>query len=265
MFSRFRAVSRQGPILRLLVARDLRVRYADSYLGYMWSILDPLLLALVFWFIFTKIISRSEIGADPYLVFLLLGLLPWNWFNGVVSSASRAITGESKLVRSTSLPREIWVMRLVGSKFAEFLLSIPIVVVFMLLLGGSLSWYLVAVPLAILIQLLLVTGLALMVASVTVLVADLQRVVKIILRLMFYLSPVIYSMSDVAGQVSTRVQVLYALNPMAGIIEIYHAAVFPDLFVGWWTVGISAVVSLVCFVVGWWVFVRLESQMLKEL
>ena len=130
VFTRIRAVYGHRSILWLLVRRDLRVRYADSYLGYVWTILDPLLMALVFWFIFTVLFSRGRFGAEPYIVFLLVGLLPWNWCNGVIGSSTKSITGQSKLVRSTRLPREVWPLRLVGSKFLEMLLSLPIVIVF---------------------------------------------------------------------------------------------------------------------------------------
>lgn len=267
MISRLKAVIEQRRILRLLVARDLKVKYADSYLGYVWSILDPLLMALVFWFIFTVVISRASIGAEPYILFLVVGLLPWNWFNGVVGMSARAITGESKLVRSTNLPREIWVLRLVGSKFAEFLLSIPVVLLFMIVFRVTPSWYLLALPVAVLIQALLLTGLALLIASVTVLVGDLERLIRIVLRITFYFSPIIYSAQNVYGapRVSETVKILYSLNPLVGIIDLYRAVLFPSEFVGWWVVGVAALVSALTFVVGLRVFARLEPAVLKEL
>src|SRR3954470_14729455 len=92
--------------VRLLVARDLKVRYASSALGYLWSILEPLLLAGIYWFIFTQVFTRT-VGAEPYIVFLLAGLLPWTWFNGAVTDAARALHTEAKLVRSTNVPREV--------------------------------------------------------------------------------------------------------------------------------------------------------------
>ncbi|HYN74609.1 MAG TPA: ABC transporter permease [Candidatus Limnocylindria bacterium] len=267
MISRLKAVIQQRRILRLLVARDLKVKYADAYLGYVWTILDPLLMALVFWFIFTQIISRGGIGAEPYILFLLAGLLPWNWFTGVVSRSDRAITGESKLVRSTSLPREIWVLRLVGSKFAEFILSIPVILAFMVIFRVTPNWYALALPLAVLIQMMLVTGLALLISSVTVLVGDLQRLVRVGVRIFFYASPIIYSAQDVfdSPRISQTVKVLYSLNPLVGIFDLYRAALFPAEFVGWWIVGVAALVSAITFVIGVTVFSRLESAVLKEL
>ncbi len=255
-------------ILLLLVRRDLRVRYADSYLGYLWTILDPLLMALVFWFIFTVLFSRGRFGLEPYIVFLLVALLPWNWCNGVIGGSTKSITGQHKLVRSTRLPREVWPLRLIGSKFLEMIYSVPIVIVFAAVLGVRPSWYVLTLPIAIVIQGIFLIGMALIVSPVTVLIGDLERLIKILLRIFFYLTPIIYSATRVFDEtlgLPTFVKVLYSLNPMVGIINLYRAALFPENFVGWWLVGVSAAVSLVLFAVGWWVFARLESAVLKEL
>ena len=122
--------------IKLLVTRDLKVRYASSTLGYLWSVLEPLLLAGIYWFIFTQIFTRT-VGVEPYIVFLLAGLLPWTWFNGAVTDAARALHTEAKLVRSTNVPREVWVVRVVLSKGVEFLLSLPVLFLFAVDLLGA--------------------------------------------------------------------------------------------------------------------------------
>ena len=113
------AFTRYRQTLWLLTTRDLRVRYSTSALGYIWSILDPLVMAGIYFFVFSVVFKRS-VGDEPYIVFLLSGLLPWMWFNGAVSDSTRAFIREAKLVRSTKIPRTIWVFRLVGSKGIEF-------------------------------------------------------------------------------------------------------------------------------------------------
>ena len=138
-------------ILSLLVSRDLKVKYADSVLGYFWSVLEPLVMAGVYWFVFTKLMTR-QVGEDPYIVFLLCGMLPWQWASAVLRSSMKALSKDSKLVRSTNLPREIWVLRTVGSKFAEFLYALPVLAFFALLTRAELHWWVVFVPLAMLLQ-----------------------------------------------------------------------------------------------------------------
>jgi ABC-2 type transport system permease protein len=132
----------------LLTARDLKVRYSTSALGYLWSILDPLLMSLIYWFVFTQVFQRPA-GTGPYIVFLLSALLPWMWFNSAVGDSTRAFINASKLVRSTSLPRTVWVNRIVLAKGVEFLLALPVLAVFAFFTGAQLTWYALLFPLAI--------------------------------------------------------------------------------------------------------------------
>jgi ABC-2 type transport system permease protein len=262
LLARARAVYAHRRVLWLLVRRDLKVRYAGSVLGYLWTILDPLMMTGVYWFVFAVVFHRKGVGEQPYILFLVLGLLSWQWFSATITDTSRALTSEARLVRSTTLPREIWVLKVVGSKGVEFLFSLPVVAMFMIIYRKPPSWELVLLPLAILLQAVLLTGLGLMLAATTVLVRDLQRVVRIGLRVMFYMSPIIYSVGDVP---QAQLRKLFALNPMTGIVELYRALAFPDAFAGW---GVAGVAALICFAVLVWgatVFRRLESPVLKEL
>ncbi len=245
--------------VRLLVGRDLRVRYASSALGYLWSVLEPLLLAGIYWFVFTQVFTRS-VGEEPYIVFLLAGLLPWTWFNGAVTDAARALHTEAKLVRSTNVPREVWVVRVVLSKGVEFLLSLPVLFGFALAFRAPLDWHLVLLLPGAVLMAALVLGVGLLLAPLVVLVRDLERVVRIALRLGFYATPVIFAVSDVPGRLST----LFALNPLAGVIELNRAG-FSAGPVHWSHVGVSAVAAVVLLVVGWTVFARLERTVLKEI
>jgi ABC-2 type transport system permease protein len=246
-------------VFRLLVVRDLRVRYAGSALGWIWSVLDPLLMAAVYWFVFTRIFTRS-VGEEPYLVFLLAGLLPWTWFQGAVTDTARALRVDEKLVRSTNVRREVWVLRLVASKGVEFLLSLPVLAVVAVVYGAELHWQVVLLPLAVVLQAVLLAGVGLLLAPMVVLVRDLERVVRIVLRLWFYVTPVIYGAVDIPQQYAG----IFALNPLVGIFTLYRGAFFPGQ-VDWSYVLASALASVVILVVGWTVFARLERTVLKEI
>lgn len=95
-------------------------------------------MATIYWFVFTQVFQKS-VGEDPYIVFLLAALLPWMWFNGTVSDTTRAFLREAKLIRSTRIPRTIWVNRIVLSKGIEFLASLPVLAAFAVFAGASLS------------------------------------------------------------------------------------------------------------------------------
>ena len=245
--------------LWLLTLRDLRVRYSTSALGYFWSILDPLVMAGIYWFVFTRVFDRT-VGEQPYIVFLLAALLPWMWFNGAVGDCTRAFLREAKLIRSTKIPRTIWVNRLVLSKGIEFLASIPVLALFAILFGAQLQWQ-VFFPLAIVIQFVLTIGVGLIVAPLVVFFRDLERAAKLVLRFLFYASPVIYGLPDLA---KLGLDTLAAFNPLAGIFALYRGAFFPDQL-DWFAVIVSAGMSILILAVGMLVFRRTERSVLKEI
>jgi ABC-2 type transport system permease protein len=250
------AFGRYRHSLWLLTSRDLKVRYSTSFLGYFWSILDPLVMATIYWFVFTKVFDRG-VGHDPYILFLLTGLLPWMWFTGAVSDTTRAFLKESKLIRSTKIPRTIWVLRLVLSKGIEFVASIPVIAVFAIFTGATLHWQVVYSLLAIVLQTMLIAGIGFIVAPLVVFFRDLERAVKLTLRFLFYASPIIYSLQDL-GDLET----LGAFNPLSGIFSLYRASFFPqDL--DWFAVIISAAMSVAFLLVGILVFRRNERAVLK--
>jgi ABC-2 type transport system permease protein len=247
--------------LWLLTKRDLRVRYSTSALGYLWSILDPLVMSGIYWFVFTQVFKRS-VGEEPYIVFLLAALLPWMWFNGTVSDSTRAFLRESKLIRSTMIPRSIWVNRIVASKGIEFLLSLPVLAFFAVISGAKVNVDILLFPLAIVIQTVLTVGVGLIVAPLVVFFRDLERVVKLALRFLFYASPIIYSARDLEHL--HVLKDLAAFNPLTGLFSLYRATFFSQEL-DWYLVVMSALVSLVLLVIGVLVFRRCEAAVLKEI
>jgi ABC-2 type transport system permease protein len=256
-----RALVRRREVLQTLVMRDLKVRYASSVLGYLWSVLDPLAMAAVYWFVFVKIFERGDVGQDPYIVFLVVGLFAWQWFSSTVSTGAKALLSESRLVRSTSLPRELWVVRVVLSKGVEFFFTLPVIVFFVALNTVVPTWRLVFFPLAIVLQGLMLTGIIMILAPVTALLRDTQRLVSIVLRVAFYLTPIIYSIHSERAE---KVRDVLMLNPMTGVLELYRSGFFAEeLHLGAVLVSVGA--TAVLLVVGSIVFARLESAVLKEL
>ena len=255
----FSPLKRYRRSLWLLTIRDLRVRYSTSLLGYFWSILDPLVMAAIYWFVFTQVFDR-DVGADPYIVFLLSALLPWMWFNGAVGDCTRAFLREARLIRSTKIPRTIWVNRLVLSKGIEFVASIPVLAVFAIFSGAHIHWQVVFFPLAIILQTMLLVGIGLIVAPLVVFFRDLERAVKLILRFLFYASPIIYGLSDLPLGLDR----VAAFNPLAGIFALYRSAFFPGQL-DWFAVIAGTAVSLVLLAIGIVVFRRTERSVLKEI
>lgn len=245
--------------LWLLSARDLKVRYSTSALGYLWSVLDPLVMSGIYWFVFTQVFNKG-VGEQPYIVFLITALLPWVWFNSSVSDFTRAFKKDARLVRSTAIPRSIWVNRIVLSKGIEFLFSLPVLVLFAVFGGATVGWGILLFPVAMLLQVLLLVGLGLLVAPLCVLYTDLERTTALILRALFYASPIIYGVSDLPGVFAQ----LAAFNPLSGIFTLYRMGFFP----GQWdtlAVVVGAAMSIGFFALGLFTFRRLERPVLKEL
>lgn len=257
-----------GRVLSLLVVRDLKVRYASSVLGYVWTVLEPLMMAGVYWFVFSYLIpGRAALGASPYIVFLLAGILPWRWATGVITESSQALTKEAKLVRSTGIPREIWVLRVVGSKFvSEYAFALPVLVGFIVALRVPVAWHVIFdYPLAILIEASLILGIGLFLASLSVIYRDLLRVIRVIIRVLFYASPILYSVTVVRDRLAGVLGSLYTYNPFVGVLELYRRPIFESEFAGWSVVAQAAVISVAWLAFGLFVFRRLESTVLKEI
>jgi len=252
-------VERYRHSLWLLARRDLRVRYSTSFLGYFWSILDPLVMAGIYLFVFTQVFNRN-VGESPYIVFLLTALLPWMWFNGAISDCTRVYLVEAKLIRSTKIPRTIWVASLVLSKGIEFIASIPVLALFAIFTGATLHWEAVYFVVAIILQAILTVGIGLVVAPLVVFFRDLNRAVKLVLRFLFYASPIIYGVTDLPAEL----HVLAAFNPLSGILSLYRSAFFPDQLDAF-TVLVAALMSVVILAIGVLVFRRTERAVLKEI
>jgi len=249
--------------LWLLTKRDLHVRYTTNVLGYVWSILDPLLMAGIYYLVFVVVFHRgSGPNESPYIVFLLSGLLPWTWFNGAVSDFTRAFSREAKLIRSTAIPRSIWINRIVLSKGIEFALSLPVLALFVIFSAAHVHWQIVYYPIGVAIEAVLLVGLGLIVAPLVVFFKDLERAIKLLLRLLFYASAVLYPASEVPQ--GSLFRFFIDINPLVGMFGVYRAGFFPqDL--RWDLVLISALGSLIFLVIGWFVYSRTIRSVLKEM
>jgi ABC-2 type transport system permease protein len=260
----FKGLMANRNILGTLVRRDLRVRYARSALGYLWTVLDPLAMSLIYFIVFTFIFNARRVGNEPYILHLLIGLLAWQWFSQCMTETSRALLQESRLVKSTNLPRELWVVRVVMAKGIEFVFSLPVLICFTAVYAirgeTQLNWTLVYFPVAMVMTFILATGVGLMLAPITVLVTDMARVVRIALRMGFYGTPIIYSVHS-APEALRKVLIL---NPMTGIMELFRTGFF-NTEMNRRAVFIGAAICVVVLLLGVGVFKRFESAVLKEI
>jgi ABC-2 type transport system permease protein len=244
-------------VLRMLVDRGLRNKYASSVLGYAWSLLEPALLIITY-FLLLKIFHRST---PMYPLFITSAILPWQWFAQTVNGSTNTLRRNSRLITSIALPREIYPLADVAVKTIEFLLSLPLVALVAWYYHVKPSGYILAWPLAFVLELMLCTGMALLISSLATVLRDIERGLSMVVRMLFYLSPALYPLA----KLSAASQHLESYNPMAGILELNRAVWLPAYWTNWRPVLSSVVGAVVALVLGLIVFAKVERAVLKEL
>lgn len=243
----------------MLVLRDLQRTYTRFRLGYVWTLLEPLGMTLVLWFVFSALLGR-QLGLQPYLLFLSVAILPWWWFTNGMHGATKAFRNSGSALTISLLPTQLWVVRVVLTSMVEFLLSLPVILIAMLVTWTFPGPYIALFPVAILVQLVFMYGLGLLIASLCAVVPDTARLIRIMLRTLFYLSPVLYSVSNIPAHIRD----FAGLNPLVGIFGLYRIGWWPDEMESIGPFAISLVVCLIVLVAGVLVFRRLEGRVLKE-
>ena len=255
-----RALWEYRQVLRMLVLRDLQNKYTKFRLGYFWSLLEPLGMSLVLWLVFSVLLGERALGLSPYLLFLSVAILPWWWFTKCVNASTKIFRGSRGGLTFSTLPPQIWVMKTVISSAIEFLFSLPVIVLAIALTRDLPGIYILLFPVAFILQFLLLYGIGLLVSSLSVMIPDLARVVKIVLRAMFYLSPILYSISNIPEQMQT----VAAINPLVGILGLYRIGWWPEEQTSTTALVISLSVAATLFIAGILTFRGLKTRLFKE-
>lgn len=206
-------------LISVFTRKDLKVRYKSSLFGYLWSIANPLLFAMIYYFIF-KLVMRVQI--PDYTLFLITGLFPWQWFNNAVNNSLFAYLSNAQIVKKTVFPRSVIPFCGALMEFLHFLCTIPVIIVFLWVYKytPSISW-LWGIPLISLAQMMFIYGLSLMLSSLNLFFRDLERFVGLGLMLLFYCTPILYS----TDLIPEKYHHMILSNPMSGMILAWR-----DLF-----------------------------------
>ena len=210
-------------LIQSLVARELKARYRGSVLGFMWSFVNPLLLLLIYSFVFMVVMPGARGAAlEPYPLFLFCGILPWTWFSSSVLEASTVLISGGNLIRKVLFPAEVLPIVTVLAGLVNFGLGLIIVAVFIVILGVQVAWSLLLwLPLIVAVQLMLTLGVALLVSVLTVHFRDLRDLLANLLQLWFFATPIIYAASELRNAPPLVRQVL-ALNPFTPLAVAYQ-------------------------------------------
>jgi lipopolysaccharide transport system permease protein len=226
-------------LLLTLTVHRVKVRYKQSALGWLWAILQPLLLMLIFTVLFALTAPRMPSEGLPYSVFVYAAVLPWTFFSTAVSNGTNSLVSHTQLVTKIWFPREILPLSYITAALFDFLVASTLLVALMLYHGVAPARYIVlAVPIVGLIA-VLASAIALAMAALQVRFRDVGLAMPLLLQVWMFLSPVVYPYSQVPG----RFRPLYQLNPMAGLIEGFRRVTVQGQPPDWHLILISALVS----------------------
>jgi ABC-type polysaccharide/polyol phosphate export permease len=255
-----------------LTLRELRGKYKRSILGWTWSLLNPLANMVIFAVVFKFFLKVPTTAGHPsglkvFALWLLCGLLPWNFLSNGMSGSMGALIGNSNLIKKVFFPREILVASNVASWVVSFLLELAVLAVVLLVAGNMvLPWLLPTIGL-VLIQTMFVIGLGLLLSVLNVYFRDVQHFIGIILQIWFYATPIVYPITYVRDALKNRPELftLYKLNPMVRFVEAYRNALydlrFPPVLDWIYLLGVAAAT----LALGVYVFTKLEPKLAEEL
>ncbi len=283
MRKELRELWRFRELLFTLVERELRIRYKNSSLGFAWSLLNPLITALVMTTVFGLFMQQG--GIKSYGLYVLAGYLPYLFFQFAIMDSAQSIYNALPIVKKVYFPREILPLAAVLSNFIHFLLALGALVVICVGVWAAygdlpLKRTIVFVPILMIIQLALVTGLSLMVSALNTFYEDVKYIVSVLLYLLFFLSPVLYFSEQVRDAPTANSGLLfniYHLNPMAALCTGYKKllldnAAVPDrkggtlvpLEMNWSQVGVAALFSLAVLWIGYVMFNRMKWRFVER-
>ncbi|MCE9672710.1 ABC transporter permease [Myxococcus stipitatus] len=205
-------------LLLSLVQRELKARYRGSFLGFLWTFLNPTLHMLVYALLFTVVMRQNT---PNYAYFMFVGLLPWIWFSSSLSAGASAISDRRDLMTKVRFPAQVLPTTVVVTNLCNYVLSLPLMLLLGALYGQFPTWHVIAFPVVVAIQLVFTLSIVYILAAINVAFRDLQHIVNNILTLWFFTTPVLYQASTIQDE-HMRLAVL-TLNPMSSLLVSYQA------------------------------------------
>ncbi len=255
-------------LLLSLTSRDLKVRYKNSVLGIAWSLLNPLLMMLVFTVVYAVLLGQAN--RPDYAAFILAGLLPWNFFSASVMGGTGSVVNNSHLIKKIYFPRAVLPTSIVLSNLVNFLIALPVYFVLAWLLGVRFTPYVVFLPVVMVVELVFTLGVSLFLSGLNVFYRDVQHIMEVLMLAWFFLTPVIWDVSLLPQSkmilgVEVPVQrLVYILNPMASIIAAYRDVLYYGRPIGWDFFLRTIITAVLTLVIGFFVFNHLKGRFAEE-
>lgn len=243
-----------------LVRRDLRGRYKGSFLGFLWTFVNPLLQLLVYSLVFTNIMRVEDV--EIYYLYLFIALIPWLFFSNSIAGGAGCILAQKDMVSKIYFPREVIPISHVTSGFINMLLCFIVVIAAVIFAGVEINLFAwLFLPVIFIIQYILVLGITMLVSAITVYFRDLEHILGIVMMAWMYLTPIIYT----PNMVPESFKVYFNLNPMTHIVTAYRDILYYGRFPEFSTLISSIVFGIVFLFIGFIAFGRLKRHFAEEM
>lgn len=255
----FKELYQYRELLKTNVKKDIRGKYKGSFLGVLWSFINPLLQVLVYAIVFPYIM---KVQTENYLIFLICGIIPWTWFTTVISQGTTCITNNANLIKKVYFPREILPISVVTSGLINFLISCIIILIFVLFSGLGLSWHLIFLPLIAIIQYIISLAIIFLLSAFNVYVKDVEYIVMFIINMLFYATPILYSATTFQG---SPLMWIFKINPLAHLINAYRDIFYVHQIPQVTNLLILLIIGIIILVICYNIFKKLEKRFAEEI
>lgn len=246
-------------LLKNNIKKDIRGKYKGSFLGVLWTFMNPLLMTLVYAIVFPYLMRGAQY--EHYTTFLVIGILAWNWFGTCISQGTYTILGNGGIIKKVYFPREILPISVVTSGLINYLITLIIIAFFLIFSGIGFNIYMLWLPLIIITQYILTLGIIFITGAINVYARDLEYLIGFLIQMLFYATPIIYTI-DIFG--NSFVAKIIKLNPMTSIINSYRNVLYwgeaPEIK----SLIIVLMVSIIGCLIGLKIFQKLSKGFAEE-
>ena len=244
-------------MLKTLVKQDINGRYKGSFFGFLWTLLNPLLMLVVYSLVF-QFVFRANI--EHYSIYLFICLMPWNAFANTIATGTVCVSNNASILKKVYFPREVLPLSVVISNTIQYFFSAVIIFIALLVSGVGISWVAIFLPLIVLVQAIFSLGVIMLLSAANVYIRDVQYIMNPVMMIWMYACPILYSIS----MVPERFLKLYKLNPMTLIMQEYQNILYNKTLPNFRNLGLVFLGSLLVLVIGYLVFNKLQRRFAEE-
>lgn len=244
-------------MLYTLVKQDISGRYKGSFFGFLWTLLNPLLMLCVYSLVFQFVFKT---GIEHYSVYLFICLMPWNAFANSIAVGTTCVTSNASILKKVYFPREVMPLSVIISNTIQYFLSAIIIFIALIVSGVGVSWVAVFLPVIVLVQAIFTLGVVMILSAANVYIRDVQYIMNPVMMIWMYACPILYSVDMVPQKFLS----LYMLNPMTRIMQAYQSILYNQTMPDMKSLAIVFGIAVVVLIIGCLTFNKLQRRFAEE-